>query len=60
MFNDITVSFERLIKKSNASLLEIEFVNGSIIKFKSAEQGDSIRGETVKHSGILVVDEAAY
>lgn len=60
MFNDITVSFERLIKKSNASLLEIEFVNGSTIKFKSAEQGDSIRGETVKHSGILVVDEAAY
>lgn len=60
MFNDITVSFEGLIKKSNASLLEIEFVNGSTIKFKSAEQGDSIRGETVKHSGILVVDEAAY
>lgn len=60
MFNEITTVFNPIIKKSNGTLLEIEFVNGSVIKFKSAEQGDSIRGETVKRSGILVVDEAAY
>lgn len=60
MFNEITTIFNPIIKKSNGTLLEIEFVNGSVIKFKSAEQGDSIRGETVKRSGILVVDEAAY
>ena len=47
-----------VIKSANASLLTIEFVNGSEILFKSAEQQDALRGMTI--SGILVIDEAAY
>lgn len=45
-----------LLKVSNAQLLEIEFVNGSTILFKSTEQMS--RGLTV--TGILVLDECAY
>lgn len=60
MFEDISRFAAPLIKKANASLLEITFINDSKIIFKSGEQGDSIRGETCKHSGILCVDEAAY
>ena len=60
MFNDICKFAEPIIKKANASLLEITFINNSRIIFKSGEQGDAIRGETCKHSGILCVDEAAY
>lgn len=48
-----------IIKSSNATLLEIEFVNGSQIVCKSQEQGEAIRGITVKNS-ILVLDEAAF
>lgn len=47
-----------VIKKKNDSLLEIEFINGSVIIFKSAEQKESLRGYTI--SGILCIDEAAY
>lgn len=60
MFEDISRFAAPLIKKANASLLEITFINDSKIIFKSGEQGDSIRGETCKHTGILCVDEAAY
>lgn len=45
-----------LIKNANATLLEIEFINGSTIYFKSTEQ--SSRGYTI--TGILILDEAAY
>lgn len=45
-----------IITKANASLLEIEFANGSVIYFKSMEQ--SSRGFTC--SGILILDECAY
>lgn len=45
-----------LLKVSNAQLLEIEFVNGSTILFKSTEQMS--RGLTV--TGLLVLDECAY
>lgn len=48
-----------VLKSANATLLEIEFVNGSQIILKSAEQGDALRGITVKRS-ILVIDEAAF
>ena len=48
-----------LLKSANSTLLEMEFSNGSQIIFKSAEQGDALRGITVKHS-ILVIDEAAF
>lgn len=46
------------IKKKNDSLLEIEFVNGSVVMFKSAEQRDNLRGYT--YTGILCIDECAY
>lgn len=60
LYNDIVLFAGKLISKSNGSLLYIEFINGSTIHFKSAEQGDSVRGFTTKRKGILVVDEAAY
>lgn len=60
LYNDIVLFAGKLIAKSNGSLLHIEFFNGSTIHFKSAEQGDSVRGFTTKKRGILVVDEAAY
>lgn len=47
-----------VLKKKNDSLLEIEFINGSVIVFKSAEQKESLRGYTF--SGIVCIDEAAY
>lgn len=47
-----------VLKKKNDSLLEIEFINDSVIVFKSAEQKESLRGYTF--SGILCIDEAAY
>lgn len=60
IFEDIVRWAAPIIKKSNSSLLTITFINGSIIKLKSAEQADSIRGETCKGNGILIVDEAAF
>ena len=45
-----------IISKANATLLEIEFSNGSTIYFKSTEQ--SSRGFTI--DGILILDECAY
>lgn len=47
-----------LITSANASDLRIEFSNGSVIEFFSAEQRDKLRGFTV--SGIFVIDEAAF
>lgn len=60
LFKDIKKFAAKLITSANGTLLEIEFLNGSQILFKSAESGDNLRGETVKGSGICVVDEAAY
>lgn len=48
-----------VIKSANSTLLTIEFMNGSEIIFKSAEQREALRGITVKR-GILIIDEAAY
>lgn len=48
-----------VLKSANATLLEISFINGSEIIFKSAEQGDALRGMTVKKS-LLVIDEGAF
>lgn len=47
-----------LIESANASTLEITFKNGSEILFKSAQQGDALRGFTV--TGVLIIDEAAF
>jgi len=49
-----------VIRKQNAALLDITFINDSTINFYSAESGDNLRGDTVKRDGILCVDEAAY
>lgn len=46
------------IKSANSSLLIMEFVNGSEIIFKSAEQEEALRGMTV--TGLLVIDEGAF
>lgn len=48
------------IKSANAMLLHIQFVNGSEILFKSAEQREALRGFTITKGGLLVIDEAAY
>ena len=47
-----------VIKSANATLLEIEFENGSCIWFKSADQKENLRGLTV--TGVLIIDEAAF
>ena len=47
-----------VVIKKNDSLVEIEFINGSVLVFKSAEQRESLRGYTF--NGILCIDEAAY
>ena len=47
-----------IVKASNATLLEIKLKNRSEILFKSAEQGESLRGFTV--TGLLCIDEASY
>lgn len=60
VFKQITTMLEgsTLIRSANASLLTIEFINGSEILFKSAEQQEALRGMTI--SGILVIDEGAF
>lgn len=54
---DIVVD-TKTYKKHNDVQLCIEFINGSSINFKSAQQKEALRGYTC--SGILVVDESAY
>jgi hypothetical protein len=49
-----------VLKAANATLLEIEFINGSQVVFKSAEQGEALRGLTVTKGGVLIIDEGAY
>jgi hypothetical protein len=49
----------QIVKTSNKSDLFIEFINGSLIKFGSADQADNLRGNSV-YKGVLIIDEAAY
>lgn len=49
---------KNLIESSNLTDGYIVFQNGSEIHFKSAEQGDNLRGMTA--TGIFVIDEAAF
>ena len=60
VFKEITKMLDgsNIIKNANQSLLTIDFINGSEIIFKSAEQYDAIRGYSV--SGILIIDEGAF
>lgn len=61
VFKDINnaVQASGVIKRKNETLLEMTFINGSQILFKSAEQKDALRGYTIRR-GILCIDEAAY
>ncbi len=52
------ISDSGIIKTKNATDLIITLINGSSISFKSAEQRESLRGETC--TGLLCIDEAAY
>ena len=46
-----------LIISANSSYLEIEFYNKSVIRYKSAESRDNLRGDT---ANLLIFDEAAF
>lgn len=46
-----------LIKSQNKAELSIEFINGSTLKFLSADRADSVRGFRFEY---LVLDEVAY
>lgn len=46
-----------IVKKANASDYEIRFINGSAIYFKSAEQGEALRGYT---ADFLCIDECCF
>ena len=60
MFKEIKNALQNLplFKSANGTTLEIELTNGSSILFKSAEQSDGLRGNTV--TGILCIDECAF
>lgn len=46
-----------IVKKANAADFEIKFINGSSIYFKSAEQGEALRGYT---ADFLCIDECCF
>lgn len=46
-----------LIKSANSTTLEVEWINGSIIYFRSSEMREALRGFTVD---LLIIDEAAF
>lgn len=60
MYNSIFKALENteLIESANASVLSINFTNGSVIHFRSTAQNDTVRGLTA--SSMLVLDECAY
>lgn len=58
-FNDFSKAIKQLpiTQSLNSSYLEIILTNGSVIKFKSAESKDNLRGET---ADLLIFDEGAF
>lgn len=58
IYQEICNMCPELITAYNGSSNEITFINGSKILFRSAEQGNTIRGNTI--TGICILDEAAY
>lgn len=46
-----------LTRSVNKSELQINFINGSVIYFRSGEREDTLRGYTLNY---LIIDEAAY
>lgn len=57
VFDIITDKAYDIITKSNKAELTIDFINGSSIKFLSAERADSVRGFRFNY---LIMDEVAY
>ena len=57
VFQELSNAAHAIITHSNKADLTMEFVNGSTLKFLSAERYDSIRGFSFSH---MVVDEAAF
>lgn len=57
VFDEISDVCIKLISSSNRSDLTLNFVNGSSLKFLSADNPDTIRGFSFNY---LVIDEAAY
>lgn len=56
-YDDVFSNIPKLVKSSNSSFFEIELYNGSVIKLKSAESRNNLRGET---ANLLIFDEAAF
>lgn len=54
----ITTAVPQLIDSSDKTTLNIQFTNGSRIRFFSSQQNQNIRGITVKD--LLIIDEAAF
>ncbi|MCC8185938.1 MAG: hypothetical protein LIP08_00095 [Bacteroides sp.] len=57
MFKEIVKAAHPFIHSKNGQELTIEFVNGSLIRFHSEKQGESLRGYTT--TGVLIVDEGS-
>jgi len=57
VFDIIANKATELIVKSNKAELTFEFINGSTIKFLSADRADSVRGFRFNY---LILDEVAY
>jgi len=57
VFDQIIEGNEAIIKSSNRMELQIRLINGSTIKFLSADSPDSIRGFRFTH---VICDEAAF
>lgn len=60
IFTDMSLWARDVLRKCNGATMQITFINGSTVSFNSAEQGDNLRGATVKGTGILCLDEAAF
>lgn len=60
MFKEVKRALQNtpVFESANSTTLEINLTNGSSILFKSAEQADGLRGNTV--TGILCIDECAF
>lgn len=60
MFKEVKRALQStpIFESANSTTLEINLTNGSSILFKSAEQADGLRGNTV--TGILCIDECAF
>ena len=57
VFKELLAASRPLIKSHNKSELSIEFLNGSTLKFLSADNYDNIRGFSFEY---MVIDEAAF